>query len=152
MENILDRETVVEGHSFDFNIYYEDTDLSGFVYHPNYLKYFERAREHLIGVSYLMDLMGRGYHFVVTKASLSYLYPARFGDLVRVESSCRFSASPSVPFVQSAHLLINGEKVKELVRAEISLVILDMDNRPVRMPQFALQYFNERALEIQSNG
>ncbi|MEI6897269.1 MAG: thioesterase, partial [Psychromonas sp.] len=29
-------------------IYYEDTDHSGVVYHPNFLKYFERAREHVI--------------------------------------------------------------------------------------------------------
>ena len=28
-------------------IYYEDTDLSGMVYHANYIKYFERAREEI---------------------------------------------------------------------------------------------------------
>ncbi|HBF45795.1 MAG TPA: thioesterase, partial [Shewanella frigidimarina] len=36
-------------HSFSVQIYYEDTDFSGVVYHPNFLKYFERAREHVIG-------------------------------------------------------------------------------------------------------
>ena len=29
-------------------IYYEDTDHSGVVYHANYLKFFERAREHML--------------------------------------------------------------------------------------------------------
>ena len=38
-------------------IYYEDTDHSGLVYHANYLKYFERAREHLLGVDELVRLL-----------------------------------------------------------------------------------------------
>ncbi|MBW2548816.1 MAG: thioesterase, partial [Deltaproteobacteria bacterium] len=37
-------------------IYYEDTDHSGVVYHANYLKYFERAREHIFGVDELVRL------------------------------------------------------------------------------------------------
>ena len=35
-------------HSHQLTIYYEDTDLTGSVYHANYLKYFERAREELL--------------------------------------------------------------------------------------------------------
>ena len=37
-------------HRHEIQIYYEDTDHSGVVYHANYLKYFERAREHMLGV------------------------------------------------------------------------------------------------------
>jgi acyl-CoA thioester hydrolase len=29
-------------------VYYEDTDLSGVVYHANYLRWFERARSDLL--------------------------------------------------------------------------------------------------------
>ncbi|MBT6176177.1 MAG: thioesterase, partial [Deltaproteobacteria bacterium] len=43
-------------HAHPVQIYYEDTDLSGVVYHANYLKYFERAREHLIGPTELARL------------------------------------------------------------------------------------------------
>ncbi|MCJ8271229.1 MAG: thioesterase, partial [Psychrosphaera sp.] len=35
-------------HHHPVQIYYEDTDHSGVVYHPNFLKYYERAREHVI--------------------------------------------------------------------------------------------------------
>lgn len=31
-------------HEFELIVYNEDIDYSGVVYHPNYLKYFERAR------------------------------------------------------------------------------------------------------------
>ncbi|MEO1232102.1 MAG: hypothetical protein AAFZ18_24700, partial [Myxococcota bacterium] len=35
-------------HVHPLQIYYEDTDLTGSVYHANYLAYFERAWEHLL--------------------------------------------------------------------------------------------------------
>ena len=35
-------------HSSLVSVYYEDTDLTGFVYHTNYLKYAERARSNLL--------------------------------------------------------------------------------------------------------
>src|ERR1051325_5916924 len=31
-------------HRFPVRVYYEDTDLSGIVYHANYLRYMERGR------------------------------------------------------------------------------------------------------------
>ena len=35
-------------HLFAVRVYYEDTDLSGIVYHANYLKWFERARSDML--------------------------------------------------------------------------------------------------------
>ena len=35
-------------HRFALRVYYEDTDLSGIVYHANYLRWFERARSDLL--------------------------------------------------------------------------------------------------------
>ena len=34
-------------HVLPLRVYYEDTDLSGLVYHANYLRYMERARTEL---------------------------------------------------------------------------------------------------------
>lgn len=34
-----------EAHIHEVTVYYEDTDLTGSVYHANYLRYFERARK-----------------------------------------------------------------------------------------------------------
>ena len=44
--------------SLPIRIYYEDTDHSGVVYHPNFLKYFERAREEVLGVLHFTVRMG----------------------------------------------------------------------------------------------
>ncbi len=37
-------------HHFAVRVYYEDTDLSGIVYHANYLRWFERARSDMLRV------------------------------------------------------------------------------------------------------
>ena len=59
-------------------LYYEDCDHSGAVYHPNYLKYFERAREHLLGPDVLVRLWdAEGLGFVVTKLDLSFRVSGR---------------------------------------------------------------------------
>ena len=55
-------------------IYYEDTDHSGVVYHPNFLKYFERAREHVLGSDKLATLWNEhGLGFAVYKANMTCL-------------------------------------------------------------------------------
>ena len=51
LEIIGDKELKLTG-SYKLNIYYEDTDHSGYVYHANYLRFFERARSELIGVNW----------------------------------------------------------------------------------------------------
>ena len=74
-------------HAHPVQIYYEDTDLSGVVYHANYLKYFERAREHLIGPTELARLYNEdGIGFVVYKCELTFKQGARLGDLLEIRT------------------------------------------------------------------
>ena len=120
-------------------IYYEDTDLSGFVYHANYLKYFERAREHLIGITFLSRLLQQGIHFVVSQASLTYLSPSRHGDRLRIESCGRYSNSPAISFDQIAWL--EGEE-RKCCDAKITIVALNHKNKPVRLPGMIIEHFN----------
>src|SRR3546814_4537518 len=35
-------------HHYRLRVYFEDTDLSGIVYHANYLRYMERARSDML--------------------------------------------------------------------------------------------------------
>ena len=53
---------VFEGreHVLPVRVYYEDTDLTGVVYHANYVRYFERGRSdflRLAGVSHASLLL-----------------------------------------------------------------------------------------------
>ena len=149
MVNTLDKGSLTG--SIHVNIYYEDTDLSGFVYHANYLKYFERAREHLIGLKFLRDLHTKGVHFVVSDANIRYLYPAKHGDCLVVESHGHYTRSPAVYFNQMAYVLTNGEK-KLATKAEITLATLNLENRPIRLPDFMTDHFRQVQPETQPSG
>jgi acyl-CoA thioester hydrolase len=69
-------------HLFSAQVYYEDTDHSGVVYHANYLKFFERAREDIIGISKLSDMWHeQGIGFAVYKVNLGFREGAVFGRM-----------------------------------------------------------------------
>lgn len=81
-------EPVSQIYHLPVQIYYEDTDHSGVVYHANFLKYFERAREHVIGTDRLADLWNEaGIGFVVYKADLTYFEGVPFGDTLDIRST-----------------------------------------------------------------
>jgi acyl-CoA thioester hydrolase len=76
-------------HRYSFRVYYEDTDAGGVVYHANYLRYAERARTEALreaGIPHA-DLVGHhNLMFVVHRAEIDYMRPARIDDLVVIET------------------------------------------------------------------
>jgi acyl-CoA thioester hydrolase len=120
---------------FDVQIYYEDTDLSGFVYHPNYLRYFERAREHALGAQELARLWREeGKGFVVHKAAMAFKEGAVFGDVVEIRSTGRLESEYRVTFNQKAHRKVDG---KLLVEATFEMVCVDGARQLVPIPASA---------------
>ena len=70
---------------FQYNceVFYEDTDMGGRVYHANYLKFIERARSKFIeslGVDQRLLLLEEQKFFIVKNIVADYLLPAYFGD------------------------------------------------------------------------
>jgi len=69
-------------------IYYEDTDHSGVVYHPNFLKYFERAREHVIDANVLAKLwQEHGLGFAVYKANMTFQDGVEFAEVCDIRTT-----------------------------------------------------------------
>jgi acyl-CoA thioester hydrolase len=65
-----------------------DTDLMGIVHHANYFAYFEAGRVEWLrvrGVAYT-SWAARGMHLPVIEASIKYKLPARFDDVLDVET------------------------------------------------------------------
>lgn len=76
-------------HRFPVRVYYEDTDLAGIVYYANYLKFIERARSEWVralGVDQVA-MKAEGVVFAVRRVEADYLAPARFDDLLSVETT-----------------------------------------------------------------
>ena len=89
-------------YTHPITVYYEDTDFTGVVYHANYLKYFERAREHLLGVDDLVALYrDHGVGFVVYKAELTFKEGAVHGDRLEIRTAVRAESEYRLLFDQS---------------------------------------------------
>ena len=76
-------------HHFPLRIYFEDTDLSGLVYHANYLRYMERARSDMLriaGIDQRENHESGGGVYAVTDLNIRYRRPARLDDDLMVVS------------------------------------------------------------------
>lgn len=128
-------------HVHPVQIYYEDTDFSGVVYHANYLKYFERAREHLLGVQDLVDLYrDTGIGFVVYKAELTFKEGAVFGDSLEIRTTVRAESDYRAVFVQQVWR--PGGRAA-LVEGLVQLVCVNREKQLVPLPASVLARLKE---------
>ena len=122
--------------SWPVRVYYEDTDTGGIVYYANYLKFFERARtEWLRSFGLNQDKLAQkeGLIFVVRRASLDFVRPARLDDMLEVTVEPLKLARVYV--LQLAQEARRGAQV--LARAEIQVACLNLRGfKPVAIPQF----------------
>jgi acyl-CoA thioester hydrolase len=76
-----------DAHRLDVRVYYEDTDAGGVVYHARYLAFAERARtEYLrvLGAPHEELVRNEGLTFLVRRARMDYLRPARLDEVLTV--------------------------------------------------------------------
>ena len=132
----------MQPHVFPVSVYYEDTDFSGLVYHANYLKYCERAREHVLGRSALVALYrDHGIGFVVYRAELAFKEGARFGDELEVRTTVDLKSDYRAVFHQPV-FRVGG--AAPLVEVEIHLVAVDGENKLTRLPEDVIAMARER--------
>ena len=114
-------------------IYYEDTDHSGVVYHPNFLKYFERAREHVIDSDKLATLwQEKGLGFAVYKANLTFQDGVEFAEICDVRTSYQFEGKYKTLWRQE---LWRPNATKPAVIGDIEMVCLDKQKRLQPIPE-----------------
>jgi len=114
-------------------IYYEDTDHSGVVYHPNFLKYFERAREHVIDSDRLAKLWAeKGLGFAVYKANMTFQDGVEFAEICDVRTSYKFDGKYKTLWRQE---LWRPNANKAAVIADIEMVCLDKEKRLQPIPE-----------------
>lgn len=115
-------------------IYYEDTDLSGIVYHANYLRFMERGRTEFFraaGVEKLAELDGpEPFAWTLRMATLEYKQPARLNDLVEVHSA--ITSLSGVRMTASQDIYCDG---RHLTHGTVEACIITLSGRPKRIPQ-----------------
>lgn len=117
----------------EVRVLYGDTDRMGVVYYANYLRWFEAGRNEFIrakGLRY-RDFEERfGLVLPVAEAGVKYLEPARYDDLIQVETSLvemgRASARFAYRLMREDAVITTGFTVHACV---------DGSGRIVRMPE-----------------
>jgi acyl-CoA thioester hydrolase len=133
-------------HRFAVRVYFEDTDLSGVVYHANYLRYMERARSDMLahaGIDQRADMDGGGGYWAVHDLAIKYMRPARLDDALVVRSRVKTVRAAACEIVQEVWC---GEV--QLTTGTVMAAYLGMDGRPKRQPKAWRDAFQQLAMEI----
>lgn len=121
-------------HILPIRVYYEDTDLSGVVYHANYLRFMERARTEffrLAGVTKMADLESKEpTAWAIRNVKISYLRPARVDDALFVRTELAALSGARIEAVQ--RIYANGNLLTD---GRIEACIITLTGKPRRLPQ-----------------
>ena len=72
----------------EHRVNFYDTDTMAVAHHSNYIRWFEIGRVEflrMIGIT-LNDMMEDGYVFPITEVKCKYLHPAKFDDVLVIET------------------------------------------------------------------
>ena len=121
-------------HRFEIRVRYGDTDQMGFAYYAHYLRWFE------IGRAEMLRSLGHSYRAVeeagtslpVVEARCRYLKPARYDDLIAIESGVLERGRASVRF---GYRIVREDEPRELLAwGTTEHCFMGSDGRPVRPP------------------
>src|SRR5690606_8083300 len=128
-------------HLFPVRVYFEDTDLSGVVYHANYLRYMERARSDMLRVA---GIDQRAAHeagvgsYAVAQVDLRYRAPARLDDALTVRSRVTQVSAVRCTIAQA---IWRAETL--LCDGGVTVAFIDPEGRPRRQPADWIDRFNQ---------
>jgi acyl-CoA thioester hydrolase len=116
-----------------YRVIYGDTDQMGVVYYANYLRWFELGRTEFLrarGIPY-GSIERTGIYFPVIEVSCSYLKPARFDDLVIIETTLTSLGRASLTFSYELY----REGTKELIATGATKhACVNREGRATKMP------------------
>ena len=124
-------------HRFAVRAYFEDTDVSGVVYHANYLRWFERARSDLLRV---LGIDQRAAHeagegaYAVSDLTIRYLAPARLDDAVLSETRAEELGAASCRLLQRAFRTATDAAPVLLAEMRVRVGFVAPNGRPRRQP------------------
>ena len=142
-----DRRTPGEGwmdgrvHVYPVRVYYEDTDAGGIVYHANYLRFCERARNEMmrcLGHPHAAMVRDDGVAFAVRRCEIDFLRSAHLDDALEVATEIIDIGAATVDarqIVRRPDLAGDGPgQGLELARLTLRLACINRMGRPSRLP------------------
>lgn len=126
-------------HRFPVRVYFEDTDLSGVVYHANYLRFMERARSDMlacVGIDQRASFDSAEGVYAVAELRIKYRRPARLDDALVVVSRVVGVRAATATIHQR---VMRGGEV--LTDATVTAAFLTREGKPRRQPKLWVDAF-----------
>ncbi len=127
---------------FELTIFVEDTDFQGFVYHANYIKYFERARSNFLTINGISqnDLRQSNLGFVIKRIDVDFLYPAKLGEKLVVQTEVEKKSKARMLFNQK---IISDDNKNQICEGSVEVCMVDIETKkPKPFPNDLLLIFN----------
>ena len=127
---------------FELTIFVEDTDFQGFVYHANYIKYFERARSNFLTINGISqnDLRQSNLGFVIKRIDINFLYPAKLGEKLIVQTEVEKKSKARMLFNQK---IISDDNKNQICEGSVEVCLVDIDTKkPKPFPNDLLLIFD----------
>lgn len=113
--------------SVEIPIRFSETDAMGVVWHGNYLKFFEDAREKF-GVEYgieYMDAYNAGYYTPIVKSDINHKASVYYGQKVLVRAILEQHPASKVVFRYEVHNINTGELAATGSTTQVFLTVED---------------------------
>lgn len=126
-------------------VIYADTDAMGIVYHTNYIKWFEIGRtENLrnIGLVYA-HIESQGYNLPLTEVYCHYVSPARYDQIIVVETTLEYVKRASMKF---NYIIWDEGMEKTLVEGYSVHACTNNQGKIVRIPPIIIDKIKEHDL------
>lgn len=122
-------------------VYIEDTDAAGIVYHPNHIKFFERARTEMLrecGYTKTRLEEEEKLLFVIKTITVDYKAPAFMDDLLEVRTILENHKPTRFYFSQEIY-----RSQTLIASAKMTIVCVNKTYRPASLPQSLIHKLTE---------
>src|SRR4030042_1681497 len=125
-------------HRTTCRVIYGDTDNMGVAYYANYLRWFEMGRTEMfrsLGLTY-KSIEAKGVYLPVSEAYCKYKSPARYDDLIVIETPLDTRVRAGIKFDYS---IFREDGKTLLVQGFTKHACLNGSGRVIRPPAFLLE-------------
>ncbi|MBL1280476.1 MAG: acyl-CoA thioesterase [Fluviicola sp.] len=134
--------------SIEIAVRFSETDAMGVVWHGNYLKFFEDAREKFgaeHGLEYL-DVYGEGFYTPIVKSDINHKASVYYGQKVLVKATLEFHQASKIVFKYVVTNLATGKIAATGSTTQVFLGVKDNSLALIK-PQFIIDWENEQNWE-----
>ncbi len=120
--------------SISVRVRYSEVDRMGFLYHVNYLEYFEIARSDWVRRFWrpYKEIEDEGYSLVVLEAYIKFIHSAYYDDILKIEATISDWGHSRIKF---NYAIYREGETDPLCTGNTSHCFIDQSGKVTRMPE-----------------